>query len=291
MTSLDYQRVNWEDAPSVATPLSAENLSNMDNGIASLYRDVEALETAVEDIEVSDVSETTATFDDPADAPLQASGSTIFNIITGIHSRIRALFDAISNDITVTDSGKILDARVGNALATMMASISGDYADRDYNIGDYLIVNSEKKLYEVIDTIHAGDELQVGVNIAENSTTVANELSALYAMQEGEVLTTTYTSQSYVTEAAFDGLTFYRIGKVVYCYFNLNVSSNPGTTSRKIGSINLPSAPLFTPSLTLANQGNQYNLLLQVTAEGDIYIYSNGSSTGWYRGFACIMLQ
>ena len=291
MTSLDYQTVNWQDAPSVETPLSAENLNNMDNGIASLYRDVEALEEAVENIEVSDISDATATFDDPADAPLQASGSTIFNIITGIHSRIRALFDAISNDITVTDSGKILDARVGNALATMIAPISTANADRDYEIGDYLILNSGQRLYEVIDTIHAGDPIKEDVNIAENSTTIANELSSLYTMQEGELLSTTYASQSYVTEAAFNGLTFYRIGKVVYCYFNLNIASNPGTTSRKIGSINLPSPPVYTPSLTLANQGNQYNLLLQVTAEGDIYIYSNGSSTGWYRGFSCIILS
>ena len=37
---LEYERINWEDAPSRATPLSADNLNQMDNALAALYADV-----------------------------------------------------------------------------------------------------------------------------------------------------------------------------------------------------------------------------------------------------------
>ena len=47
MSQIDYQRINFEDAPSTATPLSAANLNRMDNAIAALCDYLAALETAV----------------------------------------------------------------------------------------------------------------------------------------------------------------------------------------------------------------------------------------------------
>ena len=43
-----YTKTIWEDAPSTETPLSAENLNHLENGLAALYADVLALETRVD---------------------------------------------------------------------------------------------------------------------------------------------------------------------------------------------------------------------------------------------------
>lgn len=121
MTSYEeYELVGWEDAPSTETPLSAENLNHMDLALGSLYRDVAELEHKVENISMSDASEMTVDFGEPGeegvdDAPLQPSGSILRNIVTGIHSRIRAL---VAN---VTD----LSTEV-NTLDTLLASMAGD---------------------------------------------------------------------------------------------------------------------------------------------------------------------
>ena len=48
---LEYERVNWEDAPSRATPLSADNLNNMDNAIAALSDYIYRLENRVVELE------------------------------------------------------------------------------------------------------------------------------------------------------------------------------------------------------------------------------------------------
>lgn len=99
MPRLEYERINWENAPSTETPLNAENLNIMDNAIAALFSYLGELEEAVANLNRSDASDMTATFGEPGeegvdDAPLQPSGSSIGNIITGIHSRIRAFQSA-----------------------------------------------------------------------------------------------------------------------------------------------------------------------------------------------------
>lgn len=48
---LEYERVNWEDAPSRVTPLSADNLNNMDNAIAALSDYIYRLENRVAELE------------------------------------------------------------------------------------------------------------------------------------------------------------------------------------------------------------------------------------------------
>lgn len=100
MPRLEYERINWENAPSTETPLNAENLNIMDNAIAALFSYLGELEQRVDSLSQQDATNMTATFGEPGeegvdDAPLQPSGSSIGNIITGIHSRIRA-FQAAS---------------------------------------------------------------------------------------------------------------------------------------------------------------------------------------------------
>lgn len=96
MPRLEYERINWENAPSTETPINAENLNTMDNAIAALFSYLGELEERIDNISLSDGTQLTATFGEPGEegadeAPLQPSGSSIGNIVTGIHSRIRSI--------------------------------------------------------------------------------------------------------------------------------------------------------------------------------------------------------
>ena len=43
-TTVDYERIYWEDLPESTTPINADNLNKMDEGIAGLYRDLESVD-------------------------------------------------------------------------------------------------------------------------------------------------------------------------------------------------------------------------------------------------------
>ena len=45
--SVDYSRVNWQQAPSTSTPINATNLNKMDKGIADAVNQANANETAI----------------------------------------------------------------------------------------------------------------------------------------------------------------------------------------------------------------------------------------------------
>ena len=53
---MSYTRVNWQDAPSVSTPLSASNLNKMDAGIEQNANDIEALQQHTYDSALDDTS-------------------------------------------------------------------------------------------------------------------------------------------------------------------------------------------------------------------------------------------
>lgn len=96
MPRLEYERINWQNAPSNETPISAENLNIMDNAIDALFSYLGELEQRIDNLSQQDATNMTATFGEPGEegvdeAPLQPSGSSIGNIVTGIHSRIRDL--------------------------------------------------------------------------------------------------------------------------------------------------------------------------------------------------------
>jgi hypothetical protein len=47
-TTVNFQRLVWEDYPSTDTPLSADNLNRLEEGVDGLYNDVEVLNSNVE---------------------------------------------------------------------------------------------------------------------------------------------------------------------------------------------------------------------------------------------------
>ena len=76
MSQIDYQRINFEDAPSTATPLSAANLNRMDNAIAALCDYLAALEATVGELQeiITELDARVAALENPTD-PEQGSGS------------------------------------------------------------------------------------------------------------------------------------------------------------------------------------------------------------------------
>lgn len=58
-----YERVNWEDSPSTQTPLNADNLNNMDAGIADLADEVNNVTSAMQTVS-SDITDLKADFNE-----------------------------------------------------------------------------------------------------------------------------------------------------------------------------------------------------------------------------------
>lgn len=73
---LDYQRVNFQDAPSVATPLSAANLNVMDQGLLALYLDMAEVETRLSALEeaLAALTARVTALENPEPAPTEPTG-------------------------------------------------------------------------------------------------------------------------------------------------------------------------------------------------------------------------
>lgn len=168
MPRLNYQKVNWEDAPSTATPLNAENLDNMDNGLAALYQDVADLEEAVENIEVTtDITNLPVSFGEPGepgvdDAPLQPSGSVLGNIITGIHSRIRALISSVANINTSIEELNTDISDLNTGISDLNTALSTEISNVDDKVDG--VLSHSKVLWSGVDLMGA----DATVNLSEN---------------------------------------------------------------------------------------------------------------------------
>lgn len=209
-----YEPINWEDAPSVATPLSAENLNHMDNGIGALFADLAELSQAIEDLSVptsilSDIQNNFATpvtgdtaMTDYAigdyilkDSHLYAVTAIIlsgeaFEVGTNIEqttvgAELVKNRVPLANNLNTTDEGYALDARQGLALEGLLnartSDILGDIAPVETSpiAGRQYDVGDHlvlaRMLYKVTAAISVGDTIVPGTNVVQ--TTVANGLA------------------------------------------------------------------------------------------------------------------
>lgn len=81
MPNLVYEKINWEDAPSRATPINAANLNWMDNGIAALFDALNTVETNVDTI-----NDTITTLRDSVTA-LQSSLAALTERVTTLENK------------------------------------------------------------------------------------------------------------------------------------------------------------------------------------------------------------
>jgi hypothetical protein len=95
--SVSYERINWEDSPSTATPINAENLNKMDMAISELTDAVNEVEDDATDLK-ADLSEI---------KPIVTEEVASTNVFTPISTRIYPdSGTAVINDdksITITD--------------------------------------------------------------------------------------------------------------------------------------------------------------------------------------------
>ena len=143
----NYDRVNWEDAPSKETPLNAENLNSMDAGI-------EAVDEAVEN-----VAARVSSFDDRMDL-LDARMDTLVAVPPGSTAGNTELIDirAGVDGTTYSSAGSAVRGQIGD-LNNAVDAIEDDIDDiltmivpvfspGVYNKGD--LVRYENELYECI---------------------------------------------------------------------------------------------------------------------------------------------
>lgn len=75
---MSYTRVNWQDAPSVSTPLTASNLNKMDAGIKQNTDDIEALSDKIY------YKEYTVNVSYDAGTPGSRGAQKVFDLDTGV---------------------------------------------------------------------------------------------------------------------------------------------------------------------------------------------------------------
>lgn len=104
---MSYTRVNWQDAPSVSTPLSASNLNKMDAGIKQNADDIEALQQHTYDSALDDTS---------TNAPQTKA------VKEAIEDAVESV--TIITDPTLSNEGQAADAKAtGEAVAQLKNAI------------------------------------------------------------------------------------------------------------------------------------------------------------------------
>ena len=203
--NIDYERMEWEDYPSTETPISAENLNHLEEGIAGLYSEryemqsniayVEDGETASKDFLPNSylmreglfykVTQTILygdSFDSGEDGNItHVDISSQFGSggggSTGCVELTQAQYDALADDVKMLDVIYLITDSPDNYLDEVFGDFAyveyTDTASKAYAVGDYLVYDS--KFYKVTSAISQGDTIVPNTNVVK--TTVADEFS------------------------------------------------------------------------------------------------------------------
>lgn len=204
-----YTRVNWEDAPSEKTPLSAENLNVMDEGIENL--DNEKLSAN------GDASSTTVKFSTATTLGAISSGSKLSTLLgtiaKAISSLISHLDDGVShitsaertawnnkvdkvsgkglstNDYTTDEKNKLAEIAAGAQVNTI-TGVKGN-AESSYRTGNVNITPANIGLGNVNNTADSAKSVKY-------ATSAGSATSATKATQDasGNVITSTYKTKA-----------------------------------------------------------------------------------------------
>jgi len=127
-----YTMTQWQDAPSTETPLSADNLNHIEQGIGAIYHDVGVLEESLNTFIVADLlpiethnsgeGSYTSAQDYSAD-DLMIIGTKIYKALSGIET---------GDTIILPDSGStpnVSEISLGEAIIKLAANGGGDSPD------------------------------------------------------------------------------------------------------------------------------------------------------------------
>lgn len=224
---INYERLEWEDFPSTETPINADNLNHLEEGIAGLYAEryemqsniayVEDGETASKDYLPNSylmrdglfykVTKTILygdSFDSGEDGNIEhVDVSSQFGSggggSTGCVELTQAQYDALSDEAKMLDVIYLITDSPDNYLDEVFGDFATveytDTASKAYAVGDYLVHDS--KFYKVTTAIAQGDTIVPDTNVVK--TTVGGEVNELYKVfgDFATVESTTTASKGY----------------------------------------------------------------------------------------------
>lgn len=196
---INYERLEWEDFPSTETPINADNLNHLEEGIAGLYAEryemqsniayVEDGETASKDYLPNSylmrdglfykVTKTILygdSFDSGEDGNIEhVDVSSQFGSggggSTGCVELTQAQYDALSDEAKMLDVIYLITDSPDNYLDEVFGDFATveytDTASKAYAIGDYLVYDS--KFYKVTSAIAQGDTIIPDTNVVKTT--------------------------------------------------------------------------------------------------------------------------
>lgn len=205
--NIEYERLEWEDYPSTETPINAENLNHLEEGIAGLYSDRYDMQSNIAYVEDGDtaskdyipnsylmrdglfykVKKTILygdSFDSGEDGNIEhVDISSQFGSggggSTGCVELTQAQYNALSDDAKMLDVIYLITDSPDNYLDEVFGDFASveytDTASKAYAVGDYLVYDS--KFYKVTSAIAQSDTIVPDTNVEQ--TTVANEVESV----------------------------------------------------------------------------------------------------------------
>ena len=158
-----YIRINWQNRPSVATPISATNLNKMDKGI-------DDIDNAIEEIYNKRVNNVVTT--NPDTFLAGPVGKTLQDQITTLNNK----FASLVNKITYIGCGESVEIDITGTRGGVLFIVPG--VEMDKTLGLYLINNWSQELNGVVNAVSANNLLDVVATY--NKITITNNHKAWF---------------------------------------------------------------------------------------------------------------
>lgn len=201
---INYERLEWEDFPSTETPINADNLNHLEEGIAGLYAERYEMQSNIAYVEDGDTAskdylpnsylmrdglfyKVTKTilygdsFDSGEDGNIEhVDISSQFGSggggSTGCVELTQAQYDALSDEAKMLDVIYLITDSPDNYLDEVFGDFASveytDTASKAYAVGDYLVYDN--KFYKVTSAIAQGGTIVPDTNVVK--TTVGDEV-------------------------------------------------------------------------------------------------------------------
>lgn len=202
MPTVNFERLTWEDYPSENTPINAENLNRLEEGVAGLYHDISTIEgdieEHIEDIETA-ISEVTDLKDDvttsigeitsDVNAFKIKTNDKVDEVKTFVHEEMADyVTDWLDDHVTPTEAPVVIDDSLSISGAAADAKAAGDGIN-DLKSAIKTITDNEVAKFVI------GKYINTSGNTADidSPTTNATYRYAVLDCSEGDVFTITGT--------------------------------------------------------------------------------------------------
>lgn len=176
-----YTRMNWENTPSTATPLTADNLNHMDEGIERATDGAIALETEIATARGS--SNSLGARLDTADANLAKKANK--SDIDSINSRLQTAEKALTGKANATDVANALKSKEDNlnkvSSKTGITDSSTNYPSIKYLDDFYYDANeaySSEETDKLLATKYDSSNIESGTSTLTPYSTVADKIKS-----------------------------------------------------------------------------------------------------------------